>query len=92
VEGNAMIQKQDKNAFWNVVKDCLVEIYGLTPRDACVRSQKLRGSIEETPDRRYGSIFYHAEPLEVANDIAGKKIDLVKAQHKYQAILAKHNW
>jgi hypothetical protein len=87
-----VIRQQDKNAFWTVIEDCLVEIFGLMRPDALFRSQKLRDVIEATPDRRHGAIFYHTEPLDVAHDIAGRQVDLSQVQEKYQAILARHNW
>lgn len=87
-----MIHQQDKDAFWAVVKDCLVEIYGLARSEALSRSKELRDAIERTPERRHGAIFYHTDPLDVAHDIAGKDVDLSKAQERYDAILERHNW
>ena len=87
-----MIRQQDKKAFWAVVRDCLVEIYGLSRSSARTRSKRLRDVMERAPERHYGDIFYHAEPFDVACDVAGKSLDLSQYRARYDAILNRHNW
>ncbi len=86
-----MSRKKDKECFWDVVKDCLRDIFGLTSKEATVRINQLRSDIEK--DGKKHDIFYHAEPLDVAADLANLHHDFSQAEIKiYDAILNKRGW
>ena len=87
-----MIAPKAKDAFWDVVEDCLVEIHGLAKPDAHKRSMDLRTKIESPPTGMSSEIFYHAEPFDVACDIAGSQLDLSQYRLQYDLILNRHNW
>lgn len=87
-----MINSKSKDAFWDVVEDCLVEIHGLSKLRAHQRSQDLRTGIETPPAGMSSEIFYHAEPFDVACDIADIQLDLSQHRSQYDHILNRHNW
>jgi hypothetical protein len=93
VESISMKEQNDNDLFWDVVKACLHEIYGLGRSEATTKSKRLRTTVEKTPTKSFPGLFYHAEPLDVAGDIAGRKCDLSeKERKKYDAILARRGW
>ena len=87
-----MIALKAKDAFWDVVEESLVEIHGLAKPDAHKRSMDLRTRIESPPTGMSSDIFYHAEPFDVACDIAGRQLDLSQYRLQYDLILNRHNW
>jgi hypothetical protein len=83
---------REKNGFWSVVRDCLIQFHGLTRQTARDKCQDLREKIESSPEGYSSDIFYHNEPFEIANRLAGNDLDLSKYRPKYEQILASHNW
>ena len=83
-----------KDAFWNVVEDTLVEIFGLPRHDAHQKSIGLRVRIEAPLPGIDPSceIFYHTEPFYVACNIVEKELDPAHYDQQYEAILHRHNW
>jgi len=86
------IPEKAKDAFWAVVEDCLVEIFGLKKQDAHQKSIGLRTRVEVPQPGIFNEIFYHAEPFYVACDIAGKELDVSSYQSQYDNLLSRHNW
>ena len=88
-----MINEKVKEAFWEVVEDCLVEFHGLKSEEAEQKSDRFREMIEECRPRGSGSdIFYHSEPFQVACDLMEADLDLAKYRSEYDRILVRHNW
>ena len=87
-----MIDSKTKDVFWEIINECLVEIHGLSQREAHKRSLDLRTRIESSQAGISSDIFYHAEPFDVACDIAGKQLDLSQYRPQYEPILNRHNW
>ena len=87
-----MIDRRAKDSFWAVVSDCLVEVDGLPRAKAETRSNELRKRVERPSRDDSADIFYHAEPFDVAQDIAGEERDHSKYRTQYEEILARHNW
>jgi len=87
-----MIKQKAKDEFWAIVEECLVEIFDVAGPEAARKSRKLRKTIEQSPPEQYGDIFYHAEPIHVAEDIVGRQGDLSSCRDRYEAILARHEW
>jgi hypothetical protein len=85
-----------KDAFWAIVVDCLHHFHGM---DRCVAEDaaaSLRHTIEVPPfvdrpppgyDRE---VFYHNDPLYVADDIAGREADVRAVAAEYEAIQDRH--
>jgi hypothetical protein len=87
-----VIDIKAKDMFWKVVEECLITIHGLTKPEAYRRSLDLRTRIEAAPAGMSSDIFYHAEPFDVACDIAGNQLDVSQYRQQYEPILHRHNW
>lgn len=87
-----MIDAKAIDAFWSVVERCLVQFHGLSEDDAHRRGQALRARIESPPIGTSGEIFYHAEPFDVACDLADEQRDLSRYRQQYDAILNECRW
>ncbi len=86
------ITRGAKEAFWSVVKDCLVQFHDLEIHAAEKKARTLRQKVEGTAEDHYLDIFYHAEPFDVACDIAEHQLDLSEYYPKYKKLLVKYNW
>lgn len=87
-----MIEHRAKEVFWRVVEHCLVEIHGLSYADAHKMSTKLRERIESPPTGMSSEVFYHAEPFDVACDLANSQLQISEYRSRYDRILNHHNW
>lgn len=87
-----MITCVQKDEFWSVVEECLVKFHNQEKKAAHLASQLLREKIESPPVGISGDIFYHAEPFNVACDIAGKELPLNRFRKQYEQILSQHRW
>ncbi len=94
-----MIDVEAKDAFWRVVQDCLTDILGLTPADAHERSARLRERVESPPFGLSPDMVYHAEPIDIAYDLAGLEAGpaeyhnaRARHQEQYETILNRHRW
>lgn len=88
-----MLKVTEKNLYWAVVNDCLQEIFGLAASEAEARSQKLRCELEKARPKSSTDLFYHAEPMDVAADLAGIAKKLTSTDWKtYDAILGRRKW
>ena len=87
-----------RNAYWEVVEDCLVEFHKRPRAKAVAETQDLRRQLEPPPKGIDGDVIYHDEPFYVACDIAGlhdtKEQDrlLQSYSQKYESIKAIHHW
>jgi hypothetical protein len=82
--------ERGKEAFWGVVQDCLVEIHDLPKRQAATLAAGLRKRIETPPPGVVGEIFYHAEPFDVACDLAQRRLNIRDHARQYSALLSRH--
>src|SRR4051812_8356997 len=87
-----------RNAYWEVVEDCLVEFHQ-KPRPAAVAvAVATRRRLESPPAGLDGDLVYHDEPFYTACEIAGLQDEreqdvLLKTNRmKYQSILSIHGW
>jgi hypothetical protein len=86
------LSPRSKDDFWDVVEDCLRNFHQLTKPDAEQRARGLRRRIENPPPDISSDIFYHAEPFDVACDLADRELDLERNQAEYNSILERHKW
>jgi hypothetical protein len=80
-----MIDIKAKETFWEVVVECLIAIHGFAKPEAHRRSRDLRTRIESAPAGMSSDIFYHAEPFDVACDIAGRPLDAAQYRQQYDS-------
>lgn len=77
----------DADRYWRLVKKTLEEVFGGKPNSA----DKLRRDVGTSPPDEQWS-FYHAEPLDVAADLAGIGGITKKDVKKYRDIADDFNW
>jgi hypothetical protein len=87
-----MIPHQAKDEFWAIVEDCLVEIHQLSRSEAQKRIRQLRADIAQPPPDIDADMFYHAEPFDVACDLAQNDLDISQYRGQYGPIVSRHNW
>lgn len=77
-----------KQAFWEIVADCLERFHGYSPRRARLSAWDLRERIasdsQDMPD-----LFYHREPFYVACDLARHELAMEDYQGEYRALVRK---
>lgn len=87
-----------RNAFWEVVEECLVEFHQLPRQDAMIKALEFRRKVESPPPDIDGDIVYHEEPFYVACQLAGQcntqVMDrlLQSNRVKYESLLANYRW
>ena len=83
-----------KDAFWQIVADCLEGFHGYEASAARHAALDLRNRVEsprhrDLPPQSYdGDLFYHGEPFYVTCDIAGRQLDLAAHRATYECIVA----
>ena len=89
-----MINPKAADSFWHVVKACLAKFHGFSESEAEEAIISLRKLIESPPAGMSSDVFYHAEPFDVACDLAGKSLplDYSDYRHTYDLILNEHRW
>lgn len=89
-----MIDPKAAEAFWQVVKACLTKFHGFSESEAEEASMSFRKRIESPPTGLSSEIFYHAEPFDVACDVASKPHPLNFSDYRdqYNLILDEHRW
>ncbi len=81
-----------KDDYWDVVEDCLHNPHRLSRPHAKQLTEGFRGIIENPPPDISSDIFYHAEPFDVACDLAGQELELERNRDEYDLILEQHKW
>jgi len=90
MSSSKIIPDDAKDQFWSVVNLCLREFHEMPLGAARRKASQLRGKIEQMPAeaREY---FYHAEPFDVACDIANHPLNLEKHHARYLQIRDEEN-
>lgn len=91
------LKDSDKDEFWEVVEECLVEIHGLPKqkaRHSCEQTRKAidPATIRDQIQNSIPDILYHREPFDVSCDIAQRHLDIRRYRGQYNHILDSHNW
>jgi hypothetical protein len=78
----------EKDAYWLVVRECLIEFHDLSKHEAQRRVGFFRRNIESVEPEIKSDIFYHNEPFDVAGYIAGREIEMSDGDfNRYEQIL-----
>jgi hypothetical protein len=84
-------------AFWDTVKDCLVEIYHLPADEAATRVERLfRGTLRleeglQSSERWLGELVYHHEPINLAGELAQLPVpNTPESNSLYHKIVERH--
>jgi hypothetical protein len=78
-----------RRPLWAVVEHCLVEIHGLSRRDARQRVAWLLEDLASTPPALDSEIIYHAEQFDIACNLAGRDLDRAEHDQTYRRILLR---
>jgi hypothetical protein len=89
---HANIDARARDAFWGAVVDCLEQFHGKSKPDAQALANDLRARVERPPPGIDGDLIYHAEPFDVACNLAGVELDPDSYRRPYELILRRHNW
>jgi hypothetical protein len=76
------VSEDDKDVFWAVVQDCLREFHRMKPDAVRRKAKKIRKETDQLTTSQM-ELFYHAEPFDVANDIAGDPLDANTYRDRY---------
>ncbi len=85
-----MIAKRHKEIYWKVVEECLQMFHHLPADQAHAKAKTLRMAIEQAPEGVSANSIYHAEPFDVACDLAGNALDVESHRKEYESILKLH--
>jgi len=80
------MNEKEKEQYWKLVETCLTQFFQYNEADAIKASLDLRKQVGGKPA---DDIFYHAEPLDIACDIAQAEIDREVAWPEYTKLLEK---
>jgi hypothetical protein len=59
-----------QDQYWEIVKQTLEKVFGIDPAEALRRVNELRQKISDLKKPETETVFYHAEPFDVAEDLA----------------------
>lgn len=83
---------RDKRRFWASVEDCLRGFHDCSRQEAKALIQAFQDNLDTAPLEVDPDLVYHAEPFDLACDLAQHPLDVGTVQSKYDEILDKHGW
>ena len=79
-------------AFWSVVADSLKEFHGKAADESARLVRSLRSRMEQPPPGIDGDLIFHAEPFDVACDLAQSRLEIRDHREAYDSLLRRYNW
>jgi hypothetical protein len=80
-----VISKGEQEVFWSVVRQCIQEFHPRCARSTLPKATRLRKTVRGMPLEQK-VLFYHAEPFDVACDLAGNHLDVKDHLQEYLRI------
>lgn len=83
----------DTDAFWDVVAECLLKFHSMKYDKACKRIADFKRQLRELPPALREDVIamtYHAEPFDVACDLAQKELNFEEYREVYNSILQSY--
>jgi len=80
----------DPSAYWCVVEDTLVEVFGLPRSEAQAYVFEYQARLDALPPDVDQDIVYHDEPFNVASDLADRPRSWAEHREQYRRIVARH--
>lgn len=90
-----MIDTTLESAYWAAVEGCLVRFHHLDPAQAGRLRRDLQERVRRSGDPKdpaMDEMFYHAEPFDIACDLAGRQLDIRQAMPEYKQLLTASGW
>lgn len=75
----------DQELFWKVVRDCIREFHSVCAKRSLEAATRLRRKVNAMPIEEL-ELFYHAEPFEVACNLAERPLDVRQFVEPYLRI------
>jgi hypothetical protein len=88
-----MVQASTAAHFWAAIEDCLVTFHG---EQRCAAAEKVSAVWRRLPvmagqaSSTYSDMIYHAEPWQIACNLAQNDLPVSQYQAEYQALLARN--
>ncbi len=77
--------------YWQIVEECLVVFHELPRKQAQQLCANFRATIERPRRGISRDAIYHAEPFDVACNLAGNRLDLKEHFTRYEEISARED-
>ena len=85
---SAVIPVDAQQDYWRVVRSCLRVFHPKQSAKALKKAVRLRKTVENLPIREM-ELFFHAEPFDVACDLAGRQLKVAQHLTRYLKIRDK---
>lgn len=87
MKSSQIIPKEEQDRFWTVVRRCIRTFHPGCHTKTLPKAARLRKKVDAMPPEQM-ELFYHAEPFDVACDLAGNHLDVRKHLTEYLRIRA----
>jgi len=85
MKSSDVIPKEEQDHFWSVVRQCIRRFHARCASSALAKATRLRKKINGMAVEQM-ELFYHAEPFDVACNLAGKTLDVKDHLDEYLEI------
>lgn len=85
MKSSDVIPKAEQDRFWSVVRQCIRKFHSRCTRSTMPKATRLRKKVNGMPLEQM-ELFYHAEPFDVACDLAGNPLDVKDYLDEYLRI------
>lgn len=85
MKSSNVIPKDEQDHFWSVVRQCIRKFHSRCATSTLPKATRLRKKVNAMPVEQM-ELFYHAEPFEVACDLAGTPLDIQNHLDQYLKI------
>jgi hypothetical protein len=85
MKSSNVIPKDEQDHFWSVVRQCVRRFHARCASSTLPKATRLRKKVSGMPVEQM-ELFYHAEPFDVACDLADKPLDIRAYLNEYLEI------
>jgi hypothetical protein len=85
MKSSIVIPRDEQDHFWSVIRTCIRRFHPDSASRALAAATRLRMKVTGMPIEQL-ELFYHAEPFDVACNLAGNSLDVKECLDEYLAI------
>lgn len=85
MKSSAVIPKDEQDRFWSVVRQCIRRFHARCSSTTLPKVTRLRQKVNSMPIEQM-ELFYHAEPFDVACNLAGNPLSIKEHTDEYLEI------
>ena len=85
MKSSHVIPKEEQDHFWSVVRQCIRRFHACCSSSTLAEATRLRKKVNGMPVEQM-ELFYHAEPFDVACNLAGNTLDVKDHLDEYLEI------